>query len=287
MTYTDPTVRSQELGEELRALREAHGLSLVESAKHIDASASKLSRIETGLGNPTAEDVAALLVVYGVTGPQRRELLALAREAERRGWWQRNRTNYPQRLRTLMSLESKAASIVNFETVVVPGLLQTGEYTRALMRNSGQVPENEIENRMVTRLHRHSVLLRQHPPALVAVIDELVLHRLIGGQDILRRQLEHLAELAARDNITIRVLANNARCSAGADGSFIFVRRTGLSPVVFLDSLTSSLFLEEQQEINRYAALVCSLSEHALDARQSVHRISELARSLDTKASTT
>lgn len=188
---SNPTVRGQELGEELRLLRESAGLTLTDAAGRIDASASKLSRIESGLCGALTEDVAALLAVYQVTGTKRRELLTLARESAQRGWWQRNQPDFPQRLRTLISLESKADSIVNFEGMVMPGLLQTGEYARAIMTECGYVPENEVEDRMVTRLRRHSVLLRRHPPHLHALIDELVLHRLVGGRDILRRQMEH------------------------------------------------------------------------------------------------
>lgn len=133
----NPTVRGQELGEQLRALREQCGLNLHDAAEHLDASASKLSRIETGRCSPPVEDIGALLAIYGVRGDQRRDLLALAREAERRGWWQRDRPTFPERQRTLISLESRAEQIVTFDTVVVPGLLQTCEYTRALMEDSG------------------------------------------------------------------------------------------------------------------------------------------------------
>jgi transcriptional regulator with XRE-family HTH domain len=287
MTYTDPTVRSQELGAELRALRESSGLTLTDSARHIDASVSKLSRIESGMGSPTGEDVSALLVVYGITGPKRREILALAREAERRGWWQRNRPGYADRLRTLVALESNAEAIVNFETVVVPGLLQTGEYTRAIMIECGYVPSHEVEERMVTRLHRHSLLRRARPPQLLGIIDEPVLHRRIGGRDVLRRQLEHLMNVASQPHIRIRVVPRSVAAHAGIDGAFTLLRRPHASPVVFLENLTSSLFLEESAEIDKYESALRTLSEQALDERQSVEMINALANRLDTEASRT
>lgn len=285
MSRPDPTVRGQELGEELRAIREAAGLTIHRAARRIDASPAKLSRVETGMRSAMVEDVAALLAVYDVTGAKRRELLNLARETEQRGWWQRNRPDFAQRQRTLIGLESKADRIVNFETVVIPGLLQTGEYTRAIMTECGYVPEDEIEGRMVARLKRHSILLRQRPPQLDAIIDELVLHRLVGGRDVLRRQLEHLVECSQRLNITIRVVPNAGHAHAGIDGSFILVRRSGFPAVVFVDSLTSSLFLEDRSEIASYESVLRRLSSSALDERQSIELIGELAKRLDTEAS--
>ncbi|WP_231849790.1 helix-turn-helix domain-containing protein [Saccharopolyspora erythraea] len=287
MTQSDPTVRSQELGDELRALREANTLSLVDAARRIDASGSKLSRIETGISAPSAEDVSGLLVLYGVTGEKRRELLALARESERRGWWQRNHPGFAERQRTLVSLEAKADSIVNFEAIVVPGLLQTGEYTRAIMQGVGVKPESEIEARMVTRLHRHKVLRRERPPRLLAILDELVLHRRIGGGDVLRRQLEFLVEASTLPNINVRVVPNDGLAHPGIEGAFTVLRRSGRSPVIFAETLTSCIFLEDRIEIERYESALRTLSERALDERQSVQLMTDLARRLDSEATGT
>ncbi|QUH00606.1 helix-turn-helix domain-containing protein [Saccharopolyspora erythraea] len=287
MTQSDPTVRSQELGDELRTLREANALSLVDAARRIDASGSKLSRIETGISAPSAEDVSGLLVLYGVNGEKRRELLALARESERRGWWQRNHPGFAERQRTLVSLEAKADSIVNFEPIVVPGLLQTGEYTRAIMRDSGVVPEPQIEARMVTRLHRHAVLRREHPPKLLAVMDELVLKRPIGGPEVLRRQIEYLLEACTMPNVTIRIVPNDGRAHAGVDGAFTVLRRSGMSAVIFAETLTSCLFLEDKAEIETYEYVLRTLSERALDQRGSIALMADLARRLDSEESGT
>ncbi|SFB20783.1 Transcriptional regulator, contains XRE-family HTH domain [Amycolatopsis marina] len=281
MTEPDPTVRGQELGEALRGLRERAGLSLADAAKRIDASASKLSRLENGKRAAPIEDVAALLAVYGTTGRPRTQLLGLAREVGERGWWQRNRPSFAERQNTLVSLESRALTITNFEGMTVPGLLQTGEYTRSLMIECGHVPENEVEARMVTRLRRHSILRRQSPPGLVAIIDELALHRLIGGPDVLRRQLDHLVELATYPNIELRVVPNDGSAHAGINGAFTVLRRPEGTPVVFLENLTSSLFLEERHEIARYEYATRELLARALDAAQSVRRIAMLARRLD------
>ncbi len=276
----EPTVRGQELGQLLRAYRERAELSLADVGARIDASASKISRMENGKRYASTEDVAAMLALYRVTGPQRAELLALARESGRRGWWQRDTPGFVERQQTLISLESRARAITNFDDTIVPGLLQTGEYTRSMMIESGLVADDEVENRMVTRLQRHSVLLRSHPPYLMAIIDELALCRMIGGRDVLRRQLQHLVELAARPNIDIRVVPNT-RTHAGVNGAFTVLRRAEGSPVVFLENLTSSMFLEEPQEIERYEYATRELLTHALDTAQSVEHIAAQANRLD------
>ncbi|CAM02937.1 helix-turn-helix protein [Saccharopolyspora erythraea NRRL 2338] len=285
MSEPDPTVRGQELGEELRGLREASGLSLADVAKRIDASASKLSRLETGRRAIAVEDVAALLAIYGVNGTQRRELLALAREAQRRGWWQRDRPGFAERQRTLVSLEAKADRIVNFEGMVIPGLLQTGEYTRALLAARGELGDEEIERRMVVRLRRHAVLRGEFAPRLLAVVDELALHRIVGGRDVLRRQLEHLVESTLRPNISVRVVPNIGTPAASAK-AFQILERAGAPTVVFLENLGSSLFLEERHEIEMYGSLLRGLLAVALDEPESVKFIAELARRLGREAST-
>ncbi|MEO6086128.1 MAG: helix-turn-helix transcriptional regulator [Umezawaea sp.] len=271
----DLTVRAEELGDELRGLRERAGLSLERAGEQIDASATKMSRIENGLREGSAEDVSALLAIYGCGGPRRAELLTLAREVERRGWWQRNKPDFAERQRTLIGLEAKADLIVNFEGMHIPGLLQTGEYTRALMNECGMVPTIEIEGRMVTRMRRHAVLLKERPPRLIALIDELVLHRMIGGPDVVRRQLEHLVEAACLPNTTLRVVPNSGAHAASA-GAFELVRRPAGHKVVFLENLTSSLFLEEPQEIETYEQAIRLLLARALSAEESVRLITEL-----------
>lgn len=274
----NPTVRGQELGEQLRALRDRSGLSLRDAAECMDASASKLSRIETGRKNAPVEDIGALLAIYDVRGAQRRELLALAREAERRGWWQRDRPTFPERQRTLISLESRADHIVTFETVVVPGLLQTSDYTRALMEESGLIAAEEIEDRLADRGRRGSVLARENPPDLLALIDELVLYRAIGGLKVLRGQLRRLAEIARRPNVRIHVVPSKTRGHSGLDGAFEVLRQPAGNSVVFLENLTSSLFLEEESEVATYRQAAESLFKRAFTEQQSVELLAALAQ---------
>jgi DNA-binding XRE family transcriptional regulator len=275
MNSFEPTVRRQELGQELRMLRKKERISLREAAQVIDASESKLSRIETGHRNAPLDDIASLLGLYRADSKKRAHLLALAREAHEIGWLQASRPNFAQHQHTLIMLESKAEQIVNFGPLVVPGLLQTGDYTQAIMAESGVVPKDEIDDRMVTRLHRQSVLLRPSPPQLLALIDELVLHRTLGGPDVLRLQLRHLIKMASQPNITIRVIPNG---HVGASSSFDLLRIADRPAVVFLESLTSNLFVERPVDVDVYERTLERLAACALDEEESIETIASAAR---------
>jgi transcriptional regulator with XRE-family HTH domain len=287
MKYSEPTIRRQELGEQLRTLRENADLTLAHCAKRLCISPSMLSRIETGKRTPTSEDVSGLLALYELNAKTRKELLHLAREAGERGWWQRDKPSLTERQRTLISLESKASMIVNFEPLVIPGLLQTGEYTRAIMTESGLLSEKEVEDGMVTRLRRHSVLVRRDQPKLLAIINELALHQLVGGVDVMRRQLEQMVEWSDRPNISIRVLPNaegHAAAGVSAGGPFAVLYQPDHPTVVFLENLTSSLFVEEPNDVDVYRQALRNLVSRALDERQSVDLIAAQAKCLDTGA---
>ncbi|GAB2671427.1 helix-turn-helix transcriptional regulator [Saccharopolyspora gloriosae] len=286
MASQEITVRGQELGTWLREFRVEAGLALADAATRIDLSAGQLSRVEHGRRRPRLELVTALLAIYGITGARRRSTVALAREESGDGWWHRDRPDFPERQRTLISLESRATSIVGFEGVLVPGLLQTGEYTRALMSESSLVAPDEVERRMVTRLHRHRVLRRDDAPALTAIIDELALRRVIGGVEVQRRQLEHLLELAQWPRIRIHVVANSG-AHAGVNGSFSLLRQPEGPDVVFLENLTCSLFIEDAVEIATYETAVRELLTQALTQTQSSEVIASLATAMDAEADST
>ncbi|MFD9892359.1 helix-turn-helix domain-containing protein [Amycolatopsis sp. NPDC059027] len=282
MADSDPTVRAQELGAAMRELREEAGFTVRAAGERIDVSASKISRIETGKNAIAVEEIAALLAVYEVTGPRRAKLIALAREADQRGWWQRSAPTFAERQETLISLESRALMITNFELIAIPGLLQTGEYTRAIMVESGLIEDGDVEKRMVTRLQRQSVLMRRQPPGLVAIIDEFALRRVIGGRAVQRRQLEHLVVMAQRPNIVIHVVPNDDRGHAAIAGGFTVLRRPEGGPVVFLGNHTSSLFLEEPPEVLQYEEVTRQVLLRALGPAESAEYIAEQATLLDT-----
>jgi transcriptional regulator with XRE-family HTH domain len=271
------TVRAEELGDGLRHLREAAGFSLERAGELIDAASTKMSRIENGLREGSTEDIAALLAIYGCVGPHRTELLALGHEVDRRGWWQRTTPSFDERVGTLVSLERKADLIVSFEGMHIPGLLQITDYTRALMLDSELVPTTELANRLDIRDQRRTILVGPKPPRMLAVVDELALHRLVGDAEIMRRQLDHLKEMANHPNIALRVLTNSG-AHAGANGAFLLLRRANGHKVVFLENLTSVLILEEPHEISRYEESIRLLVRRALSQEDSVELIDRLAR---------
>jgi transcriptional regulator with XRE-family HTH domain len=275
---TDATVRRQELGEELRQLRLRSHLALREVAHMICVDQSYVSRIENGFRVPSPCDLASLLTAYRADRATRRRLTMLAAEADESGWWQRDRHEPTERQRTLVSLEAKAESIVSFELALIPGLLQTSDYTRALMLESGVVPQNEIEDRLAARFCRQSVLEQWNPPTLLAIIDELVLHRSVGGQEVMQRQLDYLVECFQRKRVTVRLVPN--RCShAGMDGSFELITQPGRPPVVFVEEAASNLFIEQCDEVAVYQRIIASLLDNALGERESIEFVASMASS--------
>ncbi|WP_231114588.1 helix-turn-helix domain-containing protein [Lentzea aerocolonigenes] len=269
-------MRAEELGDDLRRLREASGLSLERAGELIDASATKMSRLENGLREGSTEDVAALLAIYGCVGPLRTELLTLAHEVDRRGWWQRAKPTFDERVRTLLNLERKADLIVNYECTNVPGLLQLPVYTEALLHECELIPADEIPHRLAVRSQRHSILLRPEPTRMLALIDEQVLRRRIGSPVTMHRQLLHLVEAAQLANISLRVIANSG-AHAGVNGAFLLLKRESGHKVVYLENLTSSLFLEEPEEIESYEKAIRLLVRRALPEGESAEVITELA----------
>lgn len=204
---SDSTVRIEVLGEELRRLREACGLTLADVVSRIGISESHLSRFENGKRVPSPEDVSALLVIYGVTGEVRQELLALAKKAGQPGLWRRYKST-ESRFVTLKLLESRATGLVSFEPLVIPGLLQTMPYAEACIRRLLMMKDQDaVEERVIGRVHRQAVLRKADAPPLVAIIGEAALRCPIGGRKVLRDQLRYLVEAAERSNITLRIVS--------------------------------------------------------------------------------
>ncbi|MGW0889566.1 helix-turn-helix domain-containing protein [Saccharopolyspora sp. NPDC002578] len=277
------TVRGQELGEQLRVLRAESGFNLQSAARRIDMSPSQLSRLENGQRRAPAEVVTALLATYGVTGQRRRTALALARESDEHGWWQRDRPDFPERQRTLMSLESKAERIINYAGLLVPGLLQTSEYMRATLEETSMFSADAVEQRMATRMRRHAAVFGSRDCSLIALIDELVLHRRVATPGVLVRQLEQLVYWSTRDHVSIRVLRND-RLHSGTTGPFQLIRQRCGHTVVFLEHLGSSLFVEDKQDVATYGEAVRKMLDLALPQQDSVHLIEDIARNIHSEA---
>jgi transcriptional regulator with XRE-family HTH domain len=251
-----PTVLRILLGAQLRRLREAKRISLEEAGNAIRASHSKVSRIETGRVGFKDRDVVDLLTLYGVTGEQERESLReLARRASRPGWWHDYSDILPSWFEAYVGLEEAASQVRAYEVQFVPGLLQADDYARAvtLLGHAG-APGWEIERRVRLRMARQAVLTRPDPPNVWAVLDEAVLRRTLGGPDIMRAQLRHLLTMAELPNVTIQIVPFEAGGHAAAGGPFSILRFADpdLPDVVYLEQLTSALYLDKPEALSSY-----------------------------------
>lgn len=270
------TVRARGLGAELRELREKCNLTTREVARRLGWSASTVSRTETGHRNISSEDVSALLAVYGVAGRERDHLLTLARETSQPGWWETRHPGLPAQLSALIGFESQATRITDVELILVPGLLQTPEYTRALMEGGG-IPTAEAETRIATRLGRQALLSRPQPPEVVTIIDEAALRRPVGGRKVMIDQLHHLARVAENPNVTVQVVPYSAGAHPGLNGSFVVLEFAKARTIVHLEHKRSSLFLDDPEDTTPFTASIATLRDIALNPDDSVRFLTTVA----------
>ncbi|MEU1000471.1 helix-turn-helix domain-containing protein [Streptomyces tibetensis] len=279
-----PAVRRRKLGAELRALRSSAGLTSGEAARLVGWHQSKVSRIETGTSGVKPTDVRLLLDAYGVTDAQLRELLMMLAGAEdsdgRHHWWHAYRGVLPPTYRDFISLESQAGAMRTLETTVVPGLLQTPEYARAVTRAAVEgLPEDRLDTLVEVRLARQDVLRADPPLELSAVLDEAVLRREVGGPGVMARQLERLVEAARLPQVRLQVLPFAAGAHIGVTGPFVIFSFSSTSDldVVVLDHLTSSLYLERKEDLQAYTEAFNALQIHALSPEDSLDFIAGTA----------
>ncbi|RII13918.1 Helix-turn-helix protein [Streptomyces sp. YIM 130001] len=273
-----PAVRRRKLGAELRTLRDRAGLTSGAAARLVGWHQSKVSRIETGRSAAKPADVRMLLDAYDVTDPQARALLeALAGSDDERGtrhqWWHAYKGLLPPEYRDYISLEAQACRISTLETSVVPGLLQTPDYARAVTRAAlDGLPQSRIDKFVEVRLARQEVLNGDPPLELSAVLDEAVLRRPVGGYRVMARQLQWLGEVARRPHVSLQVLPFAAGAHIGLTGPFVIFSFPDIADldVVVLDHLTSSLYLERKEDLKAYSEAFNSLQEHALSAQDTL-----------------
>jgi transcriptional regulator with XRE-family HTH domain len=221
MASRSPQVRRRRLGMELRQLRDEAGLTIEQLAARLEMSVSKVSRIETGQVSATPRDVRDMATLYGVQGQRLNNLMQLARETREKPWWGEYRDIH----QTFAAYEAEASTILAFEVVRFPGLLQTPDYARAIIRVvRTDLPPDKIERWVEFRVRRQALLDEPKPPALWAVIDEAVLHRELGGLQTMIGQLEYLIERAALPHVTLQVLPFSAGAHPGMDGPFMIIR---------------------------------------------------------------
>jgi transcriptional regulator with XRE-family HTH domain len=256
-----PTVRRRRLGAELRRYREAAGLTIDHVAEWLDCSASKISRLETGQTGASPRDVRDMLALYAVAEPELEDLVEIARETRKRGWWH----SYGAVLTgAFVSFEAAAQSIRSYEAQCVPGLLQVPDYTRSLIRASRPEPSaQEVEDRVRVRVARQELLTQDDPVDFWCILDEAALLRTVGGREVMRQQLEHLVSAAEWPNVTLQILTLDAGAHPGMEGSFVLFRfpHEGDADTVYVTMATGGVFQEKAEELQRYSTVF----EHLVD----------------------
>jgi transcriptional regulator with XRE-family HTH domain len=280
-----PTVLRILLGSQLRRLREEQNVTREDAGYAIRASESKISRIELGRVGFKERDVSDLLTLYGVTDPADREsLISLAREANQPGWWHKYGDILPQWFQAYVGLEAAASLIRTYEVQFIPGLLQTEDYARAVvLLGNGNAPKEEIDRRVQLRMERQQLLSRGNAPRFWAIIDEAVLRRPIGGRDVMRAQLDLLAELSERPNVTLQIIPFGFGGHAAAGGAFSLLRFPDqtLPDIVYIEQLTSALYLEKREDVDTYLESMERLAVEADSPDRSRERFLEIRKDFD------
>ncbi|WP_281892952.1 helix-turn-helix domain-containing protein [Phytohabitans aurantiacus] len=273
-----PTLRRQ-LGAELRRLRGDR--TVADVAAGLGWSESKLSRIETAHTGIRPKDLDRLLDVYALAQDARARIQALAGQARQRAWWEAYGDVLPNAYETYIGFEAEATSIYNYEAQIVPGLLQTAEYASAVIAADGVYQDEEVHSqRVAVRMARQAVLTRNPSPQLVVVLDEAVLRRQVGGEDVMRRQLGRLVEANDRKMITVQVLPFSVGAHRALAGSFVIMEFAGDSdhPLVYSEGMTGGVFRSRADELRSYWMSFESLRTASLTPRQSVEFIQAVAQ---------
>jgi transcriptional regulator with XRE-family HTH domain len=286
--YGSPTVRRRRLAAELRRLRELADLTGEDVAERLGWSASKVSRIELYRTGVKTADLTKLLDLYGVTGTHQAELLALATEPRRKGWWEAYSDALPEEYSAYIVMEAEAESLEVWAPQLVYGLLQTPDYARAVieahMGSTVGLPPGKIRQRVQTRIERQQMITGERRLPVTVVLDQSVLLRQVGDERIMREQLQHLIEMSERPNVSLRVLPLVGSHPIGTGGFVLmhFAPVPGLSQstdVIYIEQLgKTALYVEDEDEVFDYRLALTRITERSLSPDESRNLIAKVAR---------
>jgi transcriptional regulator with XRE-family HTH domain len=287
---TGSTVPRRQLGRHLRELRNASRLTVRIAAQKLEWSEAKIWRIETGQTSLRSLDVEAMGKIYGAPAELTETLMGLAKETKARGWWHAYGDVIGENFDVYIGLEEAASRLSWYESELVPGLLQTEDYARALIRagNPGAT-DAEIERRVHVRISRQALLTRATAaPVVEVILNEAILRRPVGGVKIMSGQLQRLAAAGTLENVSIRVMPFSAGLHYGVlSGPFVILQfplngdgEETEPPTVYVDGFTGDLYLDKQKEVERYSAAYASILGSSLDERASGQRILQAAKEL-------
>ncbi|MGW1206105.1 helix-turn-helix domain-containing protein [Streptomyces cyaneofuscatus] len=287
---TGSTVPRRQLGRHLRDLRNASRLTVRAAAKELEWSEPKIWRIETGQVSLRSLDVEAMCRTYGADPELTKGLMGLAKETKNRGWWHAYGDVIPETFDLYIGLEEAAERLSWYESELVPGLFQTPDYARALIKRSNPERDDaEVERRVHVRVTRQALLTRVTSPPIVDVaLNEAILRRPVGGNKVMAEQLEHLVHLNELENISIRVVPYAAGLHEGLmSGPFVTLRfpvngdsSYGEPPTVYVEGFTGALYLDKPNEIERYDSAFTSIWGSALDEAGSTSLLKQAVREL-------
>ncbi|MFD5470254.1 helix-turn-helix domain-containing protein [Streptomyces sp. NPDC127105] len=271
------TTRRRQLGAMLRKLRARKGMTLEEAGQLVGVSKATVSRYETQAGPVKWIVVDALCREYGASDSEREAVVRLAKDAKQQGWWSSFADSIPESMNLLLTLEDEAVREDHFSCVYVPGLLQSRAYSTALQKaNEIPLQPSEIERLVDIRMKRQEILNRPKPPRLWAILDESVIRRVVGSPETMKEQLGRLLEANESPHITLQVLPFSKGAHSAALGSFVILGGTESAlDVVYVDFHVGSLFLEKDEELERYRLAFEYLRAQALDMEASsalIHR---------------
>ncbi|MGW7041675.1 helix-turn-helix domain-containing protein [Streptomyces avermitilis] len=261
------TTRRRQLGATMRKLRAREGMTLEEAGQLVGVSKATVSRYETQAGPVKWLVIDALCRAYGVSDAERRAVVGLAKDAKQQGWWNSFADSIPESMNLMLTLEDEAVREDHLSCVYVPGLLQTRSYTTALQQaNEMRRSPEEIERLVDIRMKRQEILARPNAPHLWAILDESVIRRVVGSPEIMREQLGKLLSAGESSNVTLQVLPFARGAHAAALGSFVILGGVEASlDVVYVDLHVGSLFMEKEEELERYRLAFEYLRAQALD----------------------
>ena len=282
MAGRSPKVRRRRLGIELRQLREGAQYTIEQVAARLEVSDSKISRIENGQVGATPRDVRDMAALYGVTGQRMENLMQLARETREKPWWH----EYGDLVIDYAAYEAEASSILLFSPMLVPGLLQTADYARAIIRAIHfDMPPEKVERLVEFRMKRQTLLTEPNAPTLWAVIDEAVLCRMIGGTKVMHQQIKNLIEVASMPNVTLQVLPFSGGAHAGLDGPFYVIRffEPTDRDMIYFEHTRWEHYLDDPETIKVHLSLFDHIRAAALKPDDSIKRLIDRADELSSQ----
>jgi transcriptional regulator with XRE-family HTH domain len=277
-----PTATRRALAQRLRQLRVEAGLTGDQASERVGFSDSKITKIERAQAVASVQDVIKMIDAYGgVTGEERERLLAMARQGNRKEWWEQHDRQLPPKLGSYLGLEAVATSLRAYDTTLVHGLFQTPEYARAVIRGGRpDLLDDEVELLVETRTRRQDMLVREdgQPLEVWSVMDEAALRRKIGGRKVMHAQLEKLIKAAELPNVTLLVMPDEMGVHAGLAGPLAILQfEAGTRPVVYIDGHAGNLYLERGEDLRRCQSIMNHILASAPSPDQSLALIRQIS----------